>query len=237
MLNIAIVEDNPEEAQRLDGFLSRYAQENSTELQTFLFSRAAAFLDKFHGQYEIVFLDIELPDMNGIDIARKIREKDDTVVLMFVTHLAQYAIKGYEVQALDYVLKPISYPSFYLKIQRSILHARRREQSVINISNKETMIRLETSQIKYIEIYKHHLLYHTEKGDFQAYGILNKVEESLPDRSFFRCGSSYIVNFRYIDSIDGMEITIGEAKIPISRARKKELLTEYHRYYGDLDSD
>ena len=230
------MEDNTEDARRLENYIDRYAKETGVDMQSFAFSRAAPFLNKFQSQFDIVFQDIELPDMNGIEVAKKMRERDSAVVLIFITNLAQYAVKGYEVDAMDYVMKPLSYSAFCLKIQCAIIRCQREEQSYIIISNKDNIVRIKSSELKFIEIYQHRIVYHTSKGDYNAYGVLSKVEASLPKRGFFRCSSSYIINFRYVDWIDGNEVAIGSVRIPISRARKKELLIEFHRFYSDMES-
>ena len=235
MFTVAMVEDSPEEAHRLESYVSQYAKETGTDIQLFAFTGAAPFLHQFASQFDIVFLDIELPDMNGIEIAKRIREKDSTVVLIFVTHLAQYAINGYEVSAMDYVLKPLEYSAFCLRIQRAIICCQRKEGNDITISNNNNIVRFKAIELKYVEIYQHHIMYHTVNGDYPAYGTLSKVEAGLPRRGFFRCSSSFIINLRYVDRIEGNEIIIGDARIPISRARKKEFLTEFHSFYSDME--
>ena len=237
MYHIAIVEDSPEESKRLEGCVARYAEETGTDMRATVFSRAAPFLSKYNSQFDVVFLDIQLPDMNGIEIAKRVREKDSTVVIIFVTHLAQYAIRGYEVNAMDYVIKPMEYSAFRLKMQRAIIRCQREAQSYITFSNNNHYVRLKASELKYVEIFRHSILYHTCFGDYTAYGTSSKVEAELPKHGFFRCGSSFIINLRYVDRINGSEVVIGDVQIPISRTRRKELISAYHAFYGDLDGD
>lgn len=96
---------------------------------------------------------------------------------------------------------------------------------------KEYSIRISASSIKYIEIYKHHIIYHTENGDYETYGVLKQVENLLPEKEFFRLGSSYIVNFRHIERVDRQYVMIDGKELPISRLRKQEFLEACHSYY------
>lgn len=230
-MNIAIVEDQTASAKRLTEFLERFSGENGEALKYVHFTGIEPFLENYHFQYDIVFLDIELPDGNGMEAAKKLREKDPLVVLIFITHLMQYAVNGYEVNALDYMVKPVRYPAFALKMRRAIrLCAKLREDEVM-LELKEYAIRLSASSIKYIEIYKHHIVYHTENGDYETYGVLKQVEELLPEKEFFRLGSSYIVNFRHIERLDRQSVTVDGKELPVSRLRRQEFLEACHQYY------
>ena len=120
MVNIAIVEDDKDQAQLLESALARYSDEFRVPLRTTVFYNAMAFLSKYSGDYDIVFMDILMPMMNGMDASRILREKDDKVMVIFVTNMQQYAIQGYEVGAFDFILKPIRYPEFKLKFTRAV---------------------------------------------------------------------------------------------------------------------
>lgn len=237
MIHVAIVEDTARDAECLERYIAKYAQETGTEIRSVVYPKAVPFLNGYHAQFDLILQDIELPDMNGIDVARRIREMDQSVVLMFVTNLAQYAIKGYEVDALDYILKPVTYLSFKLKLQRALIRCQRDRQFYITVPSNYSVLRIQAADLRYIEIFRHQIIYHTTSGDIPSYGTLSKVEASLPAQGFFRCSSSYVVNFRHVDKIDGSDILIGNTIIPVSRSRKKELLLEYHRFYGDIDNE
>ena len=118
MFRIAIVEDRPNDAERLQVALSQYAQDKQIEISCTVWGSAEAFLDQYKHQYEIIFMDIRLPGMDGMRAARHLREMDHTVLLVFLTTLAQYAVEGYEVEAIDYIIKPITYASLRLKMPR-----------------------------------------------------------------------------------------------------------------------
>ena len=120
MVNIAIVEDDAQQAVQLETALKRYSEEFRTPLKTAVFYNAMSFLGKYTAEYDIIFMDILMPMMNGMDAARILREKDEKVMVIFVTNMQQYAIQGYEVGAFDFILKPVSYPEFKLKFTRAL---------------------------------------------------------------------------------------------------------------------
>ena len=121
-MNIAIVEDEQTNANLLKEHLSRFAIENHTEINTSVFSTGVSFLNSYTPIWDLILMDIEMPHINGIETARKIRERDSEVLIMFITQMAQYAIDGYSVNAVDYVLKPVNYYAFSLKLKHIQLH-------------------------------------------------------------------------------------------------------------------
>ena len=111
MAKIAVVEDNDAMRAQLCGFIAQYAQESGHQLDVTAFSDGAQLVEPYRPGFDIIFLDIEMPKLGGMPTAERIRRQDPDVVLVFVTNMAQYAIRGYEVDALDFVLKPVSYYS------------------------------------------------------------------------------------------------------------------------------
>ena len=103
-LHVAIVEDEKSSRDRLKGFLQRYMEENDYKIEITEFEDGIEIVIPYRASYDVIFLDIEMPQMNGMKAAEIIREKDEHVILVFITNVARYAVKGYEVQALDYIL-------------------------------------------------------------------------------------------------------------------------------------
>ena len=112
MAKIAVVEDNDAMREQLCGFIAQYARESGRQLDVTAFADGAEIVDPYRPGFDIIFLDIEMPTLGGMPTAERIRQVDPDVVLVFVTNMAQYAIRGYEVDALDFVLKPVSYYQF-----------------------------------------------------------------------------------------------------------------------------
>ncbi|MDK6250277.1 response regulator [Alloscardovia omnicolens] len=118
-MRLALVDDDAEIRSLLRAYVQRYNTEYGTSISTYDFTRGSDLLHNYErGVFDVIFLDIEMPGINGMETATQIRRIDDAVALVFVTHLAQFAVQGYEVQASDYIIKPLSYFDFAMKITR-----------------------------------------------------------------------------------------------------------------------
>ena len=233
MLKIAIIEDDEKEAACLGGFLERFSREAGVELRHNWYNNAMVFLDGFQCQYDLIFMDIRLPDMDGMKAAQRLRELDSAVVLVFVTSVAQYAVRGYSVDALDYILKPVNYPAFALKMRRTVERCQQKQEWWLLLNTNSGAIQLREFELYYVEIYVHHIRYHTKKANYDAYGTLKSVEQSLPRHIFFRCNNQCIINLRHVTKIDGNTVVVGGQELSISRMRKKAFLEQLH-YFADL---
>ena len=131
MYHVAIVEDEQEYAEQLQTFLTQYEEEHSTKFKVTVFGDGAEILDGYEPIYDLILLDIEMPKVNGMDAADQIRKMDNDVVMMFITNVASYAIRGYEVGALDYVMKPITYYGFSMRLARALKRVQQREEKEI----------------------------------------------------------------------------------------------------------
>lgn len=232
MINVAICENEAEETKKLTQFLYKYANENGVTFNIRNFENGMRFLETFSSNYDVVFMDIDMPLMNGLETAKKLREKDSSVALIFVTNLAQYAINGYEYNAVDYILKPLNYPSFALKMNRVMTICNKRYRNEICIRTNNGEARFSSNQVIYVEINAHSIIYHTEVGDYNAYGTMKKVEAQFSDNEFVKCNSCYLVNLRYVSKIDGYTVTVGKHELLISRPRRKIFISKLHAYYG-----
>src|SRR5699024_6989805 len=141
--------------------IRRYGEESGEEIQFTIFRDGTETLRQYRPIFDIIFLDIEMPGLDGMSTAEQIRKFDSDVVLVFVTNMAQYAIRGYSVGALDFVLKPLNYTTVTLKLKRAVSRARQRESGQVLLSLHEGTKRLDTRQIYYVEVQNRMLYYHT----------------------------------------------------------------------------
>lgn len=236
MLRIAVVEDQDEMRAQLCSFIEQYAQEHSVQMQTTAFSDGAQLAEKYQpGCYDIVFLDVEMPCMGGFAAAERIRETDADTVLVFVTNMAQYAIRGYAVDALDYVLKPVDYYQFSTKLSRAVqrVQQRRGGQVVIQIAGGDLQV-LDTSDIFYLETRSRMLYYHTAKGEFAVRASLQSTEKQLTPYHFFRCNQCYLVNLKYVRAIENDFVQVENDRLEISRRQRSAFLAAVASYIGGM---
>lgn len=234
MYKIGLLEDEQEQAERLLGFLERYWDAHPGFSYTIQrYDRAMDLLDHYDRDCDLLFLDIRLPDMTGMEAAHRIREVDRRVMIVFVTSLTQYAIEGYSVQAFDYIVKPISYEPFSAKLERAVRVLSYRQTGVVlDIKTREGGLRLTSDMIHYLEVFDHDLLIHTDDGVIKQWGSLSKYEKQLEGAHFARCNSCYLVNLKYVRGVYGDEVVVGEDRLSVSKSRRKEFLQALAQYKG-----
>ena len=229
MYRIAIVEDEEQDYLRAQDYLNRYGQEKNISFNIQRYESAEVFLTNYQSQHDIVFMDIRMSGMDGMRAARKLREMDQAVILIFLTSLAQYAVQGYEVDALDYILKPLAYPSLELKLTKALSRCKKEEEEIL-LTIGTDHIRISADSLLYVEVFEHHLQYKTDQDIIKSYGTLKDVEKMLPQKGFFRLNNQTIVNLRRVKRVNGSTATVGDREFDISRMRKKDFLSEFHRY-------
>lgn len=228
---IAVVDDQAAVQRTMQDYFRRYTQEKGEQFQLFFFENAERFLERYRPVYDVVLMDIDMPGMNGMDAAHRLRNLDESVVLMFVTNLAQYAIKGYEVSAVDFVVKPVTYSKFAFKLNRALKLVPSKERPTVLIRTELGTITLEQDRITYVEVQGHNLFYHTDKNVYTMRGSLRHAEEELDADKFFLLHKCYIVNLAYVEEVNGFTVVVAGEEITVSRPKKKafmEALAAYH---------
>ena len=175
MYHIAIVEDEAEFTAQLQEYLKQYQKENNVAFKVSDFPDGADILEDYQPLYDIILLDIEMPKVNGMEAAEKIRQMDSDVILMFITNMASYAIRGYEVGALDFVMKPINYYTFSMKLTRALKRVKQKEQQQILLTLSDGVKKVGIQQIYYVEVQNRMLHYHTDEGEFVVRGTMQSV--------------------------------------------------------------
>lgn len=232
MIKIAIVEDEAAVRDQLTDYVRRYTRQYGTEFEVTCFTDGDEILENYRPAFDIIFLDVEMKRLNGMETAQRIRELDDDVLLIFITNMAQYAIKGYSVGALDYVLKPVPYFAFSQQLQKAVNQLARRARHYLAVPVDGGMRRLDTAAIYYMESDGHKVCFYTEDGDFIAPGALKAFEEKLANRPFARCNSGYLVNLAQVRGVQQSEVQVGPHTLQISRPRRKAFLAALADYIG-----
>ncbi len=231
-MRIAIVEDEAQQREQLHTYIQQYAGETGQSFEVVLFSNGADLLKDYTPQYDIILLDIEMPGLNGMEAAGRLRSMDGDVVLMFVTNMAQYAINGYAVGALDFVLKPVNYYTFTVRLARAIRRARQRKNGQILLTLPDCVRRLDTQQIHYVEVQNRMLHYHTELGEFVLRGTMQSAEKELSRYHFVRCNHWYLVNLSHVAEVRRDMVVVAGAELEISRRNRTAFLTALTEYVG-----
>lgn len=231
MIKIAIVEDELDMANDLIRYTKDFFNKNEIEVNLTHFDNALKLLDNYNYDFDLIFMDINLPKTNGMVAAETIRKIDPLVMIIFVTSLAQYALKGYEVNAFDFIVKPVSYYGFCLKLNRVLIRFNNNKDKIlwINVSGVGKR-KINISDLKYVEVIKHNIIYHTLHGDFQTRDTMQNVIENINDSRFVLCNRCYLVNLKFVSEIRQWSAIVGGDELQMSHLKKKEFVNEVNRY-------
>ena len=235
MIRIAIVEDDITYSSQLENYLHQYEVEFGEKFEISFYTDGAMISHDYHSQFDIILMDIEMRIMDGMSAAEAIRRVDKEVVIIFITYTPQYAIRGYAVEALDYIVKPVSYFAFSQRLSRAISRMKKREQKSVIISVKGGVVRLNANSIFYIESQGHDIIYHTAKGEYITSGTMKDSEEALKSLHFFRGSKWYLINLSQVEGLeDGCARLKSGTVVPLSRGRKKEFMAALAQYWDEV---
>ena len=232
MYHIAIVEDEASFAEQLQEYLKQYEEENDVRFKVSVFGDGAEILEGYEPLYDIILLDIEMPKVNGMKAAEQIRAQDSDVTLMFITNMASYAIRGYEVGALDFVMKPINYYTFSMKMTRVLKRTKQKAQQEILLTLPDGVKKLNVQQIYYVEVQNRMLSYHTDEGVFQMRGTMQSVEQMLSPYAFAKCNHWYIVNLKHVSEVRKTTAIVAGHELEVSRRNRTAFLKALTEYVG-----
>ena len=234
MVNLAIVEDEDSYAGQLAEFIDKYQRESGNSFRITRFRDGDEITRDYRGQFDIILMDIEMKLVDGMTAAEEIRRLDQDVVIMFITNMTNYAIRGYQVDALDYVLKPVSYFAFSQKLERALSRIKKDNSHIISIDTPSGVRKVDIDSIFYIESEGHNLNFYTGAGDFSIRARMADFEEQLTPYNFFRSNKGYLVNLGHVDGVENGACLIAGKSLVISRARKSDLMDALTNYMAGL---
>lgn len=233
MIKIAVVEDESEQAELICSLLYQYKKNTGIDLVVSSYSDGDEFLDSFSpGAYDILLLDIQMKRIDGLTAAKKSRTLDNRVVIIFITNIVQYAVQGYSVQALDFLVKPIDYKTLSSKMDLAIEQVNRIDAKTVCIKTITGMKVLDLNEIVCVELLARRLMIHTLTESYVCNETLQGIEEKIGDMRFFRCHAAFLVNLDHIKQIDKSMAIVGDRQVPISRHRYRGLLDSLTKYLG-----
>ncbi len=231
-MNIAIVEDDNAAASVISGFIDRYAEENGGEFVRTRYPNADEFLADTDKRYAVVLFDIRMPGTSGMDAAFEFRKRDKSASVLFITSMTQLAQKGYEVDAVGYLVKPVTYYDFALKFKKALEVYTLNEKRSVSITIPGGMCRISMDKLVYVEIANHRLRYHLVDEIIEMSGSLSKVEAELAGYGLLRCNSCYLVNPVFIRSVRGSDLYIGDEVLRISRPKRQKFMERLTEWFG-----
>lgn len=234
-MKVAVCDDNIKYSQQTEQFLREILNERKS-LNIDIFNSGEKLLEACKMKaYDIVFLDIEMPGIKGLEVAKRLREKDNNMIIAFLTNYSEFATKGYEVSAFRYILKEEPESIIRRQIVSIVNEYNRKQKSlVVMIKGEKSMINIDS--ITYAEVIKRVIVIHTTTGkSYEFYAPLNELLEKLEGFGYVKTHQSFIVNMSYIESIlsSTVELKTGES-IPLSRTFKRQVETAYINYIISL---
>ncbi|MGL6106300.1 LytR/AlgR family response regulator transcription factor [Romboutsia sp.] len=234
MFTIVICEDDLLQRELLVTYLQQVFEDLGLEYLLIEFSSGEELLDNYPDKVDILFLDVQMDELTGMDTARKIRIFDKKVEIIFTTGIADYIYEGYEVRAYRYILKPLKYECI-LKHTESCINEIIDKKNTIAIKDRLKTSIILINDILYIEVIRKEIIIYTKEDKYFFKTSMKSIEDTLVKKNFFRCHKSYLINLREINSLKEKEnmVIIGSYKIPVSRYKVKALKIELAHILGD----
>ena len=220
---VAVVDDCLTDAEFVQGILDRWAQDRQICIQTVLFATAESFLFRYaeDKDWDILLLDIEMGAMDGVTMAKRVRQDNEVVQIVFITGYSDYIAEGYEVAALHYLMKPVNRDKLLTVLDRA-LEKRKQEERCLNLELSGEMVRIPFYEIRYLDVRQNYVTIHA-KADYTIKRSLGEFEKELDSR-FCRVGRSMILNLKYIQRVTKTEVRLSDGTVlPLPRGAYEPL--------------
>lgn len=232
-MQIAIVEDEAPVRDGLVQAIQQYDAARSCPMQVEAFPDSESFLrHPCHQTADILLLDIQMPGMDGMSLARRIRQTNGQAVLLFVTSMVSYAVQGYQVEALDFLVKPVQQKTLFDALDRAARKVSQTRTHYLNLRTGSTYHHIDVQELLYVEAGNHKILLHTRQGVIESAGTIRGMEKELEPWGFFCCHAAFLVCLSAISRVEGMDAVINGERIPVSKHRRKALLERLAAYWG-----
>ena len=237
MLNFVICDDEAVVRRQLLQYIRRLEADLDTTICVTEFSSGMELLENYPMQTDILFLDICMNILDGIETAHRIRRFSPQVCIIFITSMVQYALSCYKVHPFSFIQKPVQYGEFRCEVRAALRSVQQRSEHMILITDVSgnAQYPLNSREILYIEVQDHESTLHLEDRTITIRQKLKKLEELLDGQGFFRCHASYLVNMRQIRSAESSQVLMkNNDRVPISKQRRKTFLTALTDFAGAM---
>ena len=233
-INVAIVDDNLKDQAATKEALIQYQKDTpNVKFDISFFDDGNKFLNSNVHSYDIVFMDMIMPSFDGIQTSLSLRKVSMYTNIIIVSSSPDFAIKGYSVDALGYVLKPINYKFMKTIVDKAISNIKNNEEAyiVLNVQGEKKKILMR--DILYTEVMNHDLIIVTNEGQIRTRLSLEEFSAKYSRYGFSKCHRCYLVNLKHVTSFNNNEVIVGEYTIPLSRLRKKQFEEDFYDFLGE----
>ena len=232
-ISVAVVDDEISFRESVKENLRLIAEKDDVEFKISEFESGTLFLGAFSSVYDLILMDIDMPNLNGIETAKAVRKMDRNVLIIFITNMPQYALQGYEVEAFDFIVKPINMFGFQLKMQRALLRLEGNPSASIQVQEGREKYTVKINDILYLEAQGHYVVFHSKERDYTEYMTFKEAISRINASHFALCNRCYYVNLNYITAILKEEVQLGDdIRLLISRPQRHQFVDAYSSYLG-----
>ena len=232
MFRIAIVDDEAATLAFLRDGTQAALKEAGLSAEIKVFPSAEDFLAHMADSFQLILLDIQMSGMNGMECAERIRLKDQQAIIIFITSMVQYAVQGYKVNALDYIVKPVDSVQLKMSLNRAFKRLEAFRPKVISFRTPGGMTAVSVSEILFVEAVNHSAVARTTHGDIPCGMTLSAVESKLQPYGFFRCHAGFLVNLAFVEQVTATDAITGGRCVPVSKHRRRELMQAITAWWG-----
>ena len=220
---VAVVDDSTTDAEFVKGILNSWADFRQANIQIEVFPSAEAFLFRYaeDKEWDILLLDIEMGAMDGVTMAKRVRQDNEAMQIVFITGYSDYIAEGYEVAALHYLMKPVNRDKLLIVLDRAV-EKRKQEERCLNLESYGEMVRIPFYDIRYLDVHQNYVTVHA-KADYTVKRTLGDFEKELDER-FCRVGRAMILNLKYIQRVTKTEVRLSDGTVlPLPRGAYEPL--------------
>ena len=231
MLLISVVDDHTKDAEAVCTLAEDYFRQSGTACLVRRYAGGQEFI-RSPERSNIVIISVQMARLDGLETARILRKLGSEAALILVSTSKDQAISGYEVDALDYLLKPVSQAAMMRALDKAMRHVN--TLSNVNLALKVAggTASVSSNDLIYVEVFDHNLVYHTTRGEYNVRGRLSDVQAKLDSEHFILCNRSFIVNLRYVSVVGSDYLMVEGVKITVSKSRRKELAQRFSAFLG-----